>query len=69
MTGGRELIGGPGYDCNAGKTLIGGTTFEVKFSSQQTWVINKDPKIANSNIASASFTSNGKKYLRFGWTG
>lgn len=52
-----------------GRTLVNGTAFEVKFSSQQTWVINKDPKIPNSNVVPASFTSNGKKYLRFSWTG
>lgn len=69
VTGGTELINGTICKTGGGRTLVNGTAFEVKFSSQQTWVINKDPKIPNSNIVPASFTSNGKKYLRFAWTG
>lgn len=47
-----------------GRTLIGGTGYDVKLRTGETWLLNTNPQLENFVSYDASFTSNGEIFNR-----
>lgn len=61
---GLTLIDGTGYEVRGGWAHVDGAETEIKFSEQQTWVINEFSEARNGETYEIKFSSNGKQFSR-----
>ena len=64
IKGGKCMVNGTVYNILKGRTLIDGTGYDIKFSEQQTWVINELSAARDGETYEIKFSSNGKQFSR-----
>lgn len=64
VKGGKCMVDGTVYNILKGRTLIDGTGYDIKFSEQQTWVINELSAARDGETYEIKFSSNGKQFSR-----
>lgn len=63
LKGGKTLIGGTAYAIKKGRTLIGGTGYDIKLKSEETWLLNTNPKWEGIKTYNINFISNGEAFI------
>lgn len=57
------LIDGTKYQIGGGRTLVDGTGYDIKLKSEETWLLNTNPKWEGIKKYDINFISNGEAFI------
>lgn len=60
---GKCLVGGTAYAIKKGRTLVNGTGYDIKLKSEETWLLNTNPKWEGIKTYNINFISNGEAFI------
>lgn len=63
LKAGKCLVGGTAYTVKKGRTLVDGTGYDIKLKSEETWLLNTNPKWEGIKKYDINFISNGEAFI------